>query len=103
MKSNMELKREVEDEFRGESSLIGAEIVVSVEDGIVMLTGLVESLLQKKAAIWAVKQVIGVRALLVKIMVKSQESSYEAIFVNPEHIFSAADENMIEVTGAQGY
>ena len=102
MKSNLQLQKDVQDELKWESSLIDDEIFVSAEDGIVTLTGIVNSLVKKQSAISAAKQVIGVKALTIKIGVKAMKSAYftESTFGDSENILSNTDENMLRVSGA---
>lgn len=75
MKSNSELQRDVADELRWQSSVREAEIGVAAKDGVVTLTGTVDSFAQKLAAEKAAKAVMGVRAVAEELVVKLPFSS----------------------------
>jgi osmotically-inducible protein OsmY len=64
------LQREVLDELKWEPSINAAEIGVAVKDGVVTLSGYVDSYTQKLAAEKAVKKVRGVRAVAEEIEVR---------------------------------
>ena len=63
MKSDMELKQRIEDELRWEPRVDAAGIGVVVEDGVVTLSGYVDSWAEKWGAEQAVKRVAGVAAV----------------------------------------
>ena len=86
MKSNETLQQDVEDAIKWEPSLHAAEIGVIVKDGVVTLTGTVDSYSKKLEAEHAVKSVAGVLALVVKIEVKPVGSAVKT----DEHIAAAA-------------
>jgi osmotically-inducible protein OsmY len=69
MKSNEALQKDVQDAIKWEPLLHAAEIGVIVEDGIVTLTGIVDSYAKKKEAGEAAKKVAGVRAVADDIQV----------------------------------
>ncbi|MFI5232938.1 MAG: BON domain-containing protein [Gemmatimonadales bacterium] len=75
MKSNSELQRDVADELRWQPSVREAEIGVAAKDGVVTLTGTVDSFAQKLAAERAAKAVLGVRAVAEELVVKLPFSS----------------------------
>ncbi len=60
MRSDSEIKRDVEDELRWDPNVNGDNIAVAVKDGVVTLTGFVTTYAQKFAAERAVKRVAGV-------------------------------------------
>jgi len=93
MKSNEELKKDVESELKWEPSLTGTDVVVSVKDGMVTLTGVVDSPLKKESIVWATKQVPGVRAITVLITVKTKKFEYfkEPALEDSENVFLSAD------------
>jgi hypothetical protein len=101
MKSNLELQKDVQEELKWESSLINTEIGISVEEGIITLTGVVDSLSKKQAAADAVKQVSGVKIVINKIEVKDGELAdiTKSTFGNFENILSNT-ENSIKTSGA---
>lgn len=70
MKKNDELQKDVQDTLRWEPLLNAAEIGVTAKDGVVSLTGTVDSYAKKMEAENAAKRVIGVKALVVHIQVK---------------------------------
>ncbi len=70
MKSDAALQRDVMNELLWESSVNAENIGVSAMDGVVTLTGSVESFAQKWAAERATKRVAGVKAFVEKIEVK---------------------------------
>lgn len=70
MKSNQELQTDVQNAIKWEPLLSAAEIGVTAKDGIVSLTGVVDSYIKKMEAENATKKVIGVKALVENIEVK---------------------------------
>jgi len=70
MKSNEHLRHDVTEALKWEPLLHGAEIGVSAEDGVITLTGHVDSYTKKLAAERATKSVKGVRALAEEIEVR---------------------------------
>jgi osmotically-inducible protein OsmY len=63
MKTEIELQREVQDELRWEPSIHANEVGVTVHEGVVTLTGRIDSFAEKDAAERAVKRVAGVRGV----------------------------------------
>jgi osmotically-inducible protein OsmY len=74
MKSNHELQRDVEYAIKWEPLMHEAEIGVSAKDGVVSLTGVVDSYVKKMEAENAAKRVLGVRAVVENIEVKLPSS-----------------------------
>lgn len=70
MKTDIELKRDVENELKWEPSVNEAHIGVSVKEGIVTLTGHVPNYAEKYGAEKAAKRVFGVRAVADELDVK---------------------------------
>jgi len=70
MKTNEVLQKDVQDAIKWEPLLHAAEIGVTVKDGIVTLTGVVDSYTKKSEAEHAAKNVAGVKAIVEKITVK---------------------------------
>ena len=70
MRTDSELQRYVLDELKWEPSVDPAHIGVSVNDGIVTLSGPVSSYAEKYAAERAAKRVYGVKAVVNEIDVK---------------------------------
>lgn len=74
MKTNENLQRDVQNAIKWEPLLNAAEIGVTAKDGVVSLTGVVDSYAKKVEAENAAKKVIGVKALVEKIEVKFPSS-----------------------------
>ncbi len=70
MKNNETLQTDVQNAIKWEPLLNAAEIGVTAKDGVVSLTGVVDSYAKKMEAENAAKKVIGVKALVEKIEVK---------------------------------
>ena len=70
MKTNEMLQKDVQDAIKWEPLLNAAEIGVTVKDGIITLTGTVDSYAKKIEAENATKNVAGVKAVVEKITVK---------------------------------
>lgn len=70
MNNNSNLQREVQDAIKWEPLLNPAEIGVTVKDGVVTLTGTVDSYAKKIEAEHAAKNVEGVTAVVEKIEIK---------------------------------
>ena len=75
MKTNSQLHRDVLDELQWQPSVREAEIGVAVKDGVVTLSGFVDSYAQKVTAERAVENVIGVRAVAEELKVKLPHSA----------------------------
>ena len=69
MKTDAELQQDVMDELKWEPTIQAAEIGVAVKDGVVTLSGSVDSYGKKWAADRAAKRVFGVRAVTEEIKV----------------------------------
>jgi len=67
MKNNEDLQRDVQDAIKYEPLLHAAEIGVIVEDGVVTLSGTVDSYAKKAEAEYAAKNVSGVKAVVEKM------------------------------------
>jgi osmotically-inducible protein OsmY len=70
MKTNESLQKDVQDALKWEPLLHAAEIGVTAKDGIVTLTGTVDSYNKKTEAEDAAKKVAGVKAVIEKIEIK---------------------------------
>lgn len=70
MKSNQTLQQDVQNAIKWEPLLNAAEIGVTAKDGVVSLTGVVDSYAKKMEAENAAKKVIGVKALVENIEVQ---------------------------------
>ena len=76
MKTDNELQRDVLDELAWEPSVDAAEIGVSVENGVVILNGIVRSLSQRWTAERVAQRVEGVRAVTDELVVKLPGDSH---------------------------
>ena len=70
MKTNVDLQQDVIDELQYEPSVEAAGIGVTAEDGIITLTGTVQSYAEKWSATQATERVSGVKAVVDEIKVK---------------------------------
>ena len=70
MKIDTQLQRDVLDELKWEPSVREAEIGVAAKDGVITLSGTVQSYADKYAALRAAERVIGVQALADDLTVK---------------------------------
>jgi osmotically-inducible protein OsmY len=74
MKTNEDLQKDVQDAIKWEPLLNAAEIGVIAKDGVVTLTGMVDSYAKKMEAETAAKRVVGVKAVVEKIEVRFSNS-----------------------------
>jgi osmotically-inducible protein OsmY len=70
MKTDTQIKRDVEDELRWDPRVNESEIGVAVKDGVVTLSGYVPNYAQRTAAEHDAERVSGVRALAEELKVK---------------------------------
>jgi hypothetical protein len=77
MKSNEDLQRDVLQAIKWEPLLSPAEIGVTAKDGIVTLTGTVDSYWKKTEAEEAARSVAGVKAVVEKIQIKFFNMSFK--------------------------
>ena len=74
MKTDTELQQDVMDELKWEPSIKAAEIGVGVKDGVVKLSGYVDTLGEKSIAERAVVRVFGVKAVTGELKVRFPSS-----------------------------
>ena len=74
MKTNADLQKDVQDAIKWEPLLNAAEIGVTAKDGVITLTGVVDSYSKKIEAEDAAKNVAGVKAVVEKIEIKFSSS-----------------------------
>ncbi|MEI6754840.1 MAG: BON domain-containing protein [Paludibacter sp.] len=74
MKTNEVLQKDVQDAIKWEPLLNAAEIGVIAKDGVITLTGTVDTFAKKSEAEEATKKVAGVKAVLEEIKVKCSNS-----------------------------
>lgn len=70
MKSDAQLKKDVEAELERDPSINATEVGVSVKDGVVTLSGHLDTLAEKQEVEKVVQRVAGVRAVAVEIDVR---------------------------------
>jgi len=109
MKTDAELKRDVEDELSWEPEVPDERVGVAVTDGVVTLTGHMDTYIQKNAAQQAAQRVAGVKALAVEIevipLVIHQRSDTE-IATAIEHALAwntAVPQDCVQVTVEKGW
>jgi osmotically-inducible protein OsmY len=74
MKTDAELKRDVTDELAWDPAVKSNAIGVAVKDGVVTLTGHLDTFVEKHAASRAVRRVDGVKAIALELDVKLEPS-----------------------------
>ena len=77
MKTNEELQKDVQDAIKWEPLLKAAEIGVTVKDGVVTLSGTVDSYAKKSEAEAAAKRVTGVKVVVEQIEIKTYSNLYK--------------------------
>ncbi|MGG1922793.1 BON domain-containing protein [Chryseobacterium cucumeris] len=95
MKTNEQLQQDVQDAIKWEPLLHPAEIGVTAADGVVSLTGTVDSFSKKKQAENAARNVAGVRVLVENIQVKLPDSKVKTDAEIGAEIISAFASNVI--------
>ncbi|MFY8004938.1 MAG: BON domain-containing protein [Chitinophagaceae bacterium] len=110
MQTNEELQKNVQDAIKWQPQLNAAEIGVIVCDGVVTLTGTVDSYLKKIEAENATKNVAGVRAIVEKIEViyrkmlnKKSDSDIAYDILNIYQLNSQIPENTIKIKVEKGW
>jgi len=93
MKTNAELQKDVQDAIKWEPLLDSAEIGVIVKNGIVTLTGTVDSYAKKLQAEHATKNVSGVKILVEDIEVKLPDPRIKTDVEIAGEIIAAFDAN----------
>jgi len=77
MKTNADLQKDVQEAMKWEPLLSAAEIGVTAKEGIITLTGTVDSYWKKTEAEEAAKNVAGVKAVVEKIEIKFANNSFK--------------------------
>jgi len=108
MKSDIQIQKDVMDELKWEPFLNSSEIGVAVKNGVVTLSGLVDTYSKKLAAEKAAKRVSGVKAVAEDIQVgislgyrKTDTEIAEAVF-NALKWHSAVQEEKIKIKVEDG-
>lgn len=76
MKTNEDLQKDVQDAIKWEPLLKAAEIGVTAKDGVITLSGTVDSYAKKSEAEAAAKRVTGVKVVVEEIEIKTYSSLY---------------------------
>lgn len=109
MKSDVELRNDVQEELKWEPGVKPAAIGVAVKDGVVILSGYVDSYAEKWAAERAAKRVSGVKAVAEEIEVRLpglSERSDSEIAHSAENVLdwnASIPRDAIEVTVGHGW
>lgn len=93
MKTNAELQTDVQNAIKWEPLLNAAEIGVTAKDGVISLTGVVDSYAKKVEAENAAKKVIGVKALVEKIEIKFPSSFLKTSLEIANEVLAALKSN----------
>lgn len=111
MKTDEELQEHVMEEIKGDPQLkdIASEIGVSAKDGVVTLSGIVDSYTKKLAAEKAAQRVQGVKVVAVDLEVRiastniKSDAEIAAAIKNALSWHSAVNEDLIEVKVDEGW
>lgn len=109
MKTDIEIQKDVMDELKWEPSITAPEIGVAVKNGIVTLSGTVDSYLKKLAAEAAAKRVAGVKAVAEDIEIKltgtlkRNDTEIAQTVLNTLRWNSAVDETKIQAKVEDGW
>ena len=95
MKTNSELQKDVQDAIKWEPLLNAAEIGVTVKDGVVSLTGIVDCYAKKIEAENAAKKVVGVKALVENIKIKFPNSWLKTDVEVANEVLAALNSNLM--------
>ncbi|GLU56929.1 BON domain-containing protein [Dyadobacter frigoris] len=77
MKTNEDLQKDVQDAIKWEPLLKAAEIGVTAKDGVITLSGTVDSYAKKSEAEAAAKRVTGVKVVVEQIEIKTYSNLYD--------------------------
>lgn len=100
MKSDSQLQRDVMDEIKWDPSIGPVEVGVAAKDGVVTLSGQVDSFPKKLAVVRASERVSGVRAIAEELKVRLP-LSYQRTDIDIAHAAASALEWDIEVPNDQ--
>ena len=109
MRTDLELQKDVIEELKWESSIKASDIGVSVSNGVVTLSGYVDSFTKKKAAEKAALRVAGVTAVAEDIVVRLGASDKKSDTEVAQAVLTAIrwnniiDENKIKVKVESGW
>jgi osmotically-inducible protein OsmY len=94
-KTDVQLQRDVMDEFDWDPEVMVTEVGVEVDDGVVTLTGVVESFSTKWAAERAAFRVAGVRAVANDIIVRMDSPGYRTDTDIAKDVANAFERNLV--------
>ena len=109
MKTDTEIQKDVMDELKWEPLLNASEIGVAVKNGVVTLTGSVDSYFKKEEAENAAKRVAGVKVVAEEIKVEVagfgdiNDTDIAEMIANSLKWHSAVQEDKIKVTVENGW
>lgn len=109
MRPDLEIQRDVMEELKWEPFLNSAEIGVAVKNGIVSLSGIVDSFGKKISAEKAAKRIDGVKAVAEEIEVKLSDSGWRSDVDIAEAILNtlkwqtSVDETSIKIKVESGW
>jgi len=109
MRTDLSIKEDILDELEWQPSIDETQIGVVVKDGIVTLTGTVDSYVKKREAEKAAKSVVGVKAVAEEIEVQYSTSSHKsdteiaAVAVNALKWNISVPSNKIDVKVEDGW
>lgn len=109
MKTDSEIQKDVQEELKWEPSIKSSDIGVAVTNGVVTLTGYVDSYMKKKLAKDSALRVNGVKAVAEDIVVKllssdkKSDTDIAAAVVNALKWHSSVQENRIKVSVENGW
>jgi osmotically-inducible protein OsmY len=107
IKTDEEIQKDVLAEFKWDAQIQPNEIGVSVKDGVVTLTGWVDSYLKKWSAEEAAHRVAGVRAVAndieVRLATERTDADIAAAALRALEWDSAIPDNKIQVTVSKGW
>lgn len=97
MKTNQDLQKDVQDAIKWEPLLHAAEIGVIAQDGVVTLTGTVDSFAKKLEAEDAAKNVAGVKVVIEQIRIRVGNEDRKSDYDIATEILSALALNWVPV------
>jgi len=109
MKTDLEIQNDVMEELKWEPFLNSAEIGVSVKNGIVSLSGIVDTYAKKITAEKAAKRIDGVKAVAEELEVKLSDSGWRDDIEVAEAILNtlkwqtSVDEDQIKIKVENGW
>ncbi|NJO68189.1 MAG: BON domain-containing protein [Bacteroidetes bacterium] len=99
MKSYIEIIKEIQDELKWDPDLFESEIQIKLDDGIITLTGAVESAERKKMAESVTAKIEGVKSVINNLEVKEVKNKRS----KPKEVpspNSGEPDNTLKISGA---